>query len=45
MLFRSFDDFVPLVLGCGWFGVVGGVKNSPAPDEFGDDGGDCCGEL
>ena len=40
-----FDALAPLVLGCGWFGVVGGVKNSPAPDEFGDGGGDGCGEL
>ena len=40
-----FDDFVPLVLGCGWSGVEGGVKNSPAPDEFGDGGGDGCGEF
>ena len=35
----------PLVPGCSWFGVDGGVKNSPPPDEFGDGGGDGCGEL
>ena len=35
----------PLAPGCAGFGVVGGVKNSPPPDEFGDDGGDGCGEL
>ena len=26
-------------------GVVGGVNNSPPPDEFGDSGGECAGEL
>ena len=40
-----FDALAPLVLCCGWFGVVGGVKNSAPPEEFGDGGGDGCGEL
>ena len=35
----------PLVPGCPWFGVVGCVKNSPPPDEFGDGGGEGCGEF
>ena len=26
-------------------GVVGGVRNYPLPDEFGDSGGECTGEL
>ena len=40
----SLGDFDLLVPGCGWFGVVGGVKKSPPPDEFGDGGGEWGGD-